>query len=137
MQLDPSAFVADPDLFHALEDRATPIVCDTERVLFHQGDVPAGLYILHSGGATLEMTSDSGKTVVSFETTPGALLGLPGLVGNQPYSLTAVAHGGSRLGFISRDVFTSLMSTEPMVALRILRVLAAEVRTAREALTLR
>lgn len=135
MKLDPSAFVADPELIEALEARITPVVCDADYVLFRQGEVPTGLYLLQYGSATLSMIGDKGETVSSFETTEGALLGLPGVIGNQPYTLTAIAHNGARLGYVSRDEFTALMKSEPLLALRILRVLAAEVRTAREALT--
>jgi CRP-like cAMP-binding protein len=56
------------------------------------------------------------------------------VVGNSPYTLTAVAAPGARVGFVSRAIFTSLMQADPALALKILRVLAAEVRTARQAL---
>lgn len=134
MNLDPSAFLADPEIIQALDTRTTQIVCEADRVLFRQGEIPTGLYLLQCGSATLSMLGDNGETVSSFETTQGALLGLPGVIGNHPYTLTAVAHSGTLLGYVSREDFTALMTTEPLLALRILRVLAAEVRTAREAL---
>ncbi len=34
VQLDPTAFLADPELIRALSEHATPIVCDTDRILF-------------------------------------------------------------------------------------------------------
>jgi len=135
VEFDPSAFIADPALVEALEKRAMPVPCDTDRVLFRQGDPPVGVYIVHKGKATLSMTSEEGKPLMSVETTDGALLGLPGLIGNQPYSLTAVACSGAQVNFISRDQFTALMESDPTLSLKILQVLAAEVRTARYALT--
>ncbi len=134
MKLDPSAFQAGPELILALEKRSTPISCDAERVLFHQGDVPAGLYILHGGEATLTMNSPAGKTIISTHATPGSLLGLPGLVGNEPYSLTAIASAGAKLSFINRGDFLALMQSDPLLSLPILQVLAAEVRSARKAI---
>ena len=135
MKLDPSAFVAGPELIQALEKRSTAISCDGERVLFHQGEIPAGLYILNQGETTLTMTSPSGEQVMQIQAPVGALLGLPGLIGNEPYTLTAVARNGARLSFVTRDDFTSLMQTDPLLALKILEVLAAEVRSARRALS--
>jgi CRP-like cAMP-binding protein len=134
MQLDPNAFVADPDLITILQRKATPVECGSERVLFAQDDPPAGLYILRSGAARLTMDSAEGKPIVSVEAPEGALLGLPGLLGNQPYTLTATAEAGAVVGFIPRDEFTALMQSEPLVALKILAVLAAEVRSARRAI---
>ena len=134
MKLDPSAFVADPTLIQALEERSSSITCRSDQVLFQQGEVPAGLYILDKGAATLTMNSNEGKPVVSVQTAPGSLLGLPGLVGNEPYTLTAVARTGAELSFVTRDNFTALMQSDPMLALKVLQVLAAEVRSARNAI---
>jgi CRP-like cAMP-binding protein len=89
MQLDPSAFLADPELFQVLEKRATAVECDVEHVLFRQGDPPVGLYVLAKGGATVTMTSEDGDSLLSVEAAPGSVLGLPAVIGNQPYSLTA------------------------------------------------
>ena len=135
MQLDPSAFLADPELLKALEKRATPFVCDEERVLFHQGDQPTGLFILRKGEATLSMDPGVNPNTFSCQTTAGSLLGVPGLIGKQPYSLTAIARRGAQVSFIARDDFNLLMQSEPALMLMVLQVLAAEVRSARLALT--
>ena len=134
MQLDPAAFLADSELIRALDEHATPIVCDTDRVLFQQDDPAVGLYILHEGGATLSMASQQGQPLFSVQARSGSLLGLPGLVSNQPYSLTAVAHAGARVSFLGRPEFTAIMQSNPSLAFKILQVLAAEVRSARHAL---
>jgi len=134
MKLDPSAFVAVPELIQALDRYSSAIMCGEDRVLFHQGDAPDGLYILNAGDATLSMTSLSGGSVISIQAAAGSLLGLPSLIGNQPYTLTAVAHNGARLSYVTRDDFTMLMQAEPFLSLKILQVLAAEVRSARQAL---
>ena len=132
VQLDPTAFLADSELIRALSEHATPIVCDTDRVLFQQDDPAVGLYILRE--ATISMTSQDGQTILSVQARSGSLLGLPGLISNQPYSLTAVAHAGARVSFLGRSEFTALMESSPPLAFKILQVLAAEVRSARHAL---
>jgi CRP-like cAMP-binding protein len=134
VQLDPNAFVADPELITVLEKKAAPVACTSERVLFAQDDPPVGLYILHSGAVRLTMDSPQGKPIVSVRAPGGSLLGLPGLLANQPYTLTATAEAGAVVGFIPRGDFTSLMQSEPTLALKILAVLAAEVRSARRAI---
>ena len=134
MKLDPAAFHADPELLHGLEPISAPITCNDYRVLFRQGDNPDGLYILISGCATLTMNSPLGQQLVSIEPDPGSVLGLPGLIGNEPYTLTAVAHPGAVLGFISREQFLAIMSSNQRLAFKVLQVLAAEVRSARNAL---
>lgn len=135
MKLDPSAFVADKELLEALEARSTLVVCDKDRILFHQGDSPNGLYILRSGSATLSMTLLTGEEIIIAHVPPGALLGLPGFISDQPYSLTGKASKGAELGFVSRESFSDLMLTNPALSLKVLSVLAAEVRAARSALS--
>ena len=135
MKLDPSAFLADPELIQALETRSTAISCGGDRILFHQGEAPEGLYILDQGETTLTMASPAGEEVMSVQARAGSLLGLPGLIGNEPYTLTAIARDGARLSFITRDDFTGLMQADPRIGIKILQVLAAEVRSARSALS--
>ena len=134
MQFDSNAFLADPELIRALSEHATPFVCDTDRVLFHQDDPPGGLFILQEGEVTLSMTSNQGEAILSVAAKEGSLLGLPGLISNQPYSLTALACAGARLSFLGRTEFTALMQSNPVLSFKILQVLAAEVRSARNAL---
>src|SRR5579863_6085822 len=131
--LDPTAFLADPELIRALSQRATAFVCEADRVLFHQNDPAIGLYILHEGTATLTMESERGDPIFSVQAKGGSLLGLPGLIGNQPYSLTAVACAGAQISFLARTEFTALMQSDSTLAFKILQVLAAEVRSARKA----
>lgn len=134
MNLDPTAFLGDPELIQALEKQSSPILCDADRILFRQGDSSTGLYILHSGQATLTMRTWEGESVISLETTAGSILGLPALIANEPYTLTAVAHSGAQFSFVSRDNYASLMQADPTLPLKVLRVLAAEVHSARNAM---
>lgn len=134
MQLDTSAFLADSELIRALSEHATPMVCDTDRILFRQDDASVGLYILHEGETTLSMASHQGQEILTAKARGGSILGLPGLISNQPYSLTAVAHAGAQVSFLGRSEFTGLMQSDATLAFKILQVLAAEVRSARKAL---
>jgi len=103
--------------------------------LFAQGEPSTGLYILHSGTGLLTMTTATGEPIFHAPLSPGMLLGLPGAIGNQPYSLTAIVFQGAKVSYIPREDFSQLMLREPSLSLHVLRVLAAEVRTARSALS--
>jgi CRP/FNR family transcriptional regulator, cyclic AMP receptor protein len=135
LNLDSSAFVADQELIEALEKRSAPVICEEDRVLFLQGEPPTGLFLLRSGRATLAMDSPVGDPIMCIPVSAGSVLGLPALIGNQPYSLTAKAYKGASLSFVAKEDFASMMVSQPSLSLSILRVLAAEVRTARLAIT--
>ncbi len=134
MKMDAAAFVADPELVEALRKHSEPVVCDQDRVLFKQGDAPTGLYVFHKGAVRQVMHSQLGDELMNMPALEGSLLGLPGMIGGAPYSLSAFAQKGSDVGFVSKEAFARIMLSEPTVAVGILRVLAAEVRTARMAL---
>jgi CRP-like cAMP-binding protein len=135
VQPDSSAFVADPELIRVLETRSVPLACTSDRLLFNQDEPAVGVYIVHQGAATLTMNAKDGRRIFSIPAMPGSLLGLPALISNQPYSLTAVAHEGARVSFLGRTDFFALMQADPLLSLKMLEVLAAEVRTARQALS--
>ena len=134
MQPDSSAFVADPDLLRALETRATAVKCDEDAVLFNQDEPAVGVYILRQGSVMLTMTARDGQVIFCVEAMPGSLLGLPALISDKPYSLTAAARKGAEVSFVNRTDFFALVQADPQLSLKMLQVLAAEVRTARQAL---
>ena len=81
------------------------------------------------------MDPGSNEPTLNCEASAGSLLGLPGVIANRPYSLTAIALRAAHVSFIARDDFNALMQSNPHLSLMILQVLAAEVRSARLALT--
>ena len=133
MRLDATAFVGEQTLVSALKDRSTPVDCRDDRVLFRQDEKPDGLYIIHEGEVSLTMRSPLGDLVMDMPAQPGSLLGLPALVGGEAYSLSAMAQSGAHVSFVAREDFSRMMLEEPAIAVMILKVLAAEVRTARMA----
>ena len=109
--------------------------CSNGRILFIQGEPAIGLYLLKSGKASLIMKTEKGKQIVHLTVGSGSILGLPAFVGNEPYTLTAMAHHGSKVDFIAREDFEELIQAQPFLYLKILEILAAEVRSARIALS--
>jgi CRP-like cAMP-binding protein len=134
MKMDASAFVADQQLVEALKRHARPVDCGEDRVLFNQGDSPEGLYIFCGGEVTMTMQSPLGDEIMNIPAAVDSLLGLPGVIGNVGYSLSAAARSGADVSFLPREDFGRLMLRDPSISVGILRVLAAEVRTARMAL---
>jgi CRP-like cAMP-binding protein len=128
-----SSFVADPKLFQELKSRAKAITLGTDRILFRQGDAPTGVYLLRKGTARLTSRSD-GEEIFDVKVGAGSLLGLPAVIGMKPYSLTAEVLEGAELSMLTCEDFVNLMQMEPSMPFRLLQVLAAEVRFARETL---
>ncbi len=135
MNLDSSAFVAEPELLEKLWKHAVCLECPNGRTLFNQGDEPTGLFLLLSGEAMMILENEVGAPLLRTSMEPGAILGLPALVSDKPYSMTAIAKKGARVGHVTREDFSLMMLSEPTLALMIVRVLAAEVRSTRTTLS--
>lgn len=134
VNLDPDAFVADLSLIRALDGCSTPVPCETDGVLFRQDEPSVGIFILHDGTVTLSMASADGHSLFAVQAKPGSILGLPGAISSQPYTLSAIARAGAQVGFVSNAVLAALMHSDPALSLKMLEVLAAEVRSARKAI---
>jgi CRP-like cAMP-binding protein len=127
------SFAADSALVHALLSRSVPVPCREGHTLFKQGDIPSGLYILRQGEATLLMKSLAGRPVLCLQADSGSLLGLPAVLGNEPYTLTAIIRKGSDVQFITREDFLQVIQEQPALYSLILEMLAKEVSFARRA----
>ena len=134
VQLDPAAFVADPMLIRVLNKRTVRVPCETERVLFRQDEPAIGIFIVHKGGVTLSLMSQDGHSLFAAQARPHSILGLAGVISDKPYTLSATAGGGAEISFISSADLKALMEAEPPLSIKILELLAAEVRSARKAL---
>ena len=132
MKLDPSAFVADPDLIQEFKSCSSQVRCDEDRVLFRQGDRHAGLYILNHGVANLAVGAPGAGEIAFTPAAPGSVFGLPGLIFNESASVTVIAHKGADVSFISRSSFNHLLHTSPRLSL--LHVLAIEARSLSQAI---
>jgi CRP-like cAMP-binding protein len=129
------SFASDAKLVQALGKVSRPVSCSEGRTLFNQGEVCDGLHILESGEASLVLKSTSGRTVMCLTLGAGSLIGLPGVVANEPYTLTATVQPGSQVRFVTRADFEKIIQAEPSLYPGVLHVLAAEVRAARLALS--
>jgi CRP/FNR family transcriptional regulator len=134
VQLDANAFVAAPELLRVLAAHSSAVPCPSDGVLFRQDEPSLGVFIVHDGTITLSMISGNGHSLVAVQAKPGSVLGLPGAVSNQPYTLSATARAGAKISFISNADLSALMHSDPALSLKMLEVLAAEVRAARKAI---
>lgn len=123
-------FLADPELIAEIEKHARPTPRFCDGILFRQGQAPVALYLIKNGEVALGMESE-GRLVMCVRAGPGSLIGLPAVVGNEPYSMTAAPCAGAEILEISSAEFRESIGKDPVLAMKALQVLAAEVRLAR------
>ena len=93
-------------------------------LLFVEGQVARGIWILCKGQAKLTTTSPEGKTVIARIAHPGELLGLQATLSGEPYELTAQTLEPCQVAFLRKDDFLKLIREHPEACERALRELS-------------
>jgi CRP-like cAMP-binding protein len=94
----------------------------TNAVLFREGDVPAGVYILHAGEVDLVHERAATRTAQA-----GEILGLSAVISGRAHLSTAVARTFAEVAFIEGDEFRSLVDDHPAIWFSVLRQLSQDV----------
>jgi len=122
-----------PELVAAFEKRAIKIACSENEVLFNDGEPGKCVYLILAGEIRLFLPFAS-MDEMGFLARSGAFVGLPAAFSNESYSMSAIAREGTQVALMSRDKFCDLVAADPVLALDVLRILAAETRAARIAI---
>ncbi|HVR42135.1 MAG TPA: Crp/Fnr family transcriptional regulator [Thermoanaerobaculia bacterium] len=114
----------------ALEEMRYSTVYPKGSVLFVEGDVPRGVYIVCRGEAKLSTTSSDGKTLIVRIAEAGEVLGASATILGRPYELTAETLEPSQVSFVRRDDFLRFVETRPEASLNTARVLSEKYQSA-------
>jgi CRP/FNR family transcriptional regulator, cyclic AMP receptor protein len=90
-------------------------------VLFVEGQVPRGVYMLCTGRIKLTMASPEGKTIIARVAEAGELLGLHAGISGDAHELTAETLQPCQVDFIRRDDFSKLLRDHRDVAVNAMR----------------
>ena len=126
--------LADAELCAEIERWSAPSFIKEGQILFEQGDAPGYAFYVKTGEIALTMHV-AGNALWRVRAMKGSLVGLPGIVGNEPYSMTAEVTRDSEICKISRDDFHKLTQQNSRLCCNVLQVLAGEVHDARKALS--
>src|SRR6202140_1610067 len=74
-------------------------------VLFVEGQLPRGIFVLCKGSVKLSINSPSGRTVIVKLAEPGEVLGLSATISGKPYEVTAETIDPCQVNFVKCDDF--------------------------------
>lgn len=101
-------------------------------MLFIEGQMPRGIFVLCNGKAKLSTSSSDGKTIITKISEGGDVLGLNATISNRPYEVTAEMIEPGQANFIPRDSFLRFLREYGEVALRVAEQLSRNYYTAYE-----
>ena len=112
-----------------LAQRAAPRSYSAGQSVFGEGEPCSGLYVVESGHVRIFKSSANGREQVLSIDGPGSSIAeLPVFDGGSyPASVTAIDE--AKLLFVSKQDFQALCLAQPQVALKVLRVVGARLRS--------
>ena len=100
----------------------------TGELIFSEGDVCVGLYVVQSGNVRIFKSSAGGREQVLSIDGPGSSIAELPVFDGGVYPASAQAVSSSTLLFFSRQDFQTLCVQHPEVALKVLKVVGARLR---------
>lgn len=99
-------------------------------VLFVEGQMPRGIYMLCKGRVKMSTTSSDGKTLILKIAQPGEVLGLHATVSGSPYEITAETGQPCQLNFIKREDFLRFLQKHGDACLQAAQHLSKDCQSA-------
>ncbi len=101
-------------------------------MLFIEGQIARGVFVLCSGKVKLSTTSREGKTIITKISDSGDVLGLNAVISNVPYEVTAEMMEPGQANFIPRESLHLFLREFPEVAMKVAQQLSRNYYTAYE-----
>jgi CRP/FNR family transcriptional regulator, cyclic AMP receptor protein len=99
-------------------------------LLFVEGQIPRGAYVLCSGKAKLSTTSRDGKVLILKIAEAGEVLGLSAVISGQPFQVTAETAGPCQVNFIEREALLQRIAKSGELGLHSSQALSREFQSA-------
>ena len=99
-------------------------------LIFVEGQMARGVYVLCQGRAKMMATNSDGKTFILKIAQPGEILGLHSAVGGRPYEVSVETLQPSQLAYIGREDFLRFLKQHPDACLNAAQQLSNDCQSA-------
>ncbi len=121
-----------PQLKQAFEALASVVSKPKGTVLFRRGEAPFGIFLVCRGKIRLSLDSESHCYPTRIVGTD-CVVGLPGTISGNPYSLTADVVQDAELAFVSREAVVACLQKDPRLCFEVMDMLSEEISGIRAA----
>ncbi len=99
-------------------------------ILFQEGRLPRGIFVLCEGRAKLSVCSETGKRLMLRVAGPGEVLGLSATMSGKPYEITAEALDNSQIAFIKRKDLLKFLRDHREACMHVVHLLSQDLHVA-------
>ena len=115
---------------HAFESIKYATAYPQGAVLFVEGQVPRGIFVLCKGSVKLSINSPNGRTMIVKLAEPGEVLGLSATISGKPYEVTAETLDPCQVNFVKRDDFLRFLKDDVEACFKVAEQLSDKYHTA-------
>lgn len=105
------------------------------QIVFGEGMVPHGLYVLTEGKVKLSKLGANGKEQIVRLARPGEVLGYRALISGEPFSATATVFEDTHLCYLSREMVLGFINGNPSFSMELMSLFARDLKNAESKLT--
>jgi CRP/FNR family transcriptional regulator len=99
-------------------------------ILFHEGRLPKGIYVLCEGRAKLSVCSEAGKRLMLRVAGPGEVLGLSATMSGKPYEITAEILDNAQIAFVRRKDLLKFLRDYREACMQVVHLLSQDLHVA-------
>jgi len=99
-------------------------------VLFVEGQMPRGIFVLCKGTVKLSINSPSGRTMIVKLAEPGEVLGLSATISGKPYEVTAETIDPCQVNFVKREDFLHFLKEDVEACFKVAEQLSEKYHNA-------
>ena len=99
-------------------------------VLFVEGQIPRGIFVLCKGSVKLSINSPNGRTVIVKLAEPGEVLGLSATISGKPYEVTAETLDPCQVNFVKREDFLHFLKDDVEACFKVAQQLSEKYHNA-------
>jgi CRP/FNR family cyclic AMP-dependent transcriptional regulator len=99
-------------------------------VLFVEGQMPRGIFVICKGSVKLSINSPSGRTMIVKLAEAGEVLGLSASISGKPYEVTAETIDPCQVNFVKREDFLEFLKEDVSVCFKVAEQLSDKYHNA-------
>lgn len=99
-------------------------------VLFVEGQLPRGIFVICKGSVKLSINSPSGRTMIVKLAEPGEVLGLSATISGKPYEVTAETIDPCQVNFVKREDFLEFLKDDVNICFKVAEQLSEKYHNA-------
>jgi CRP/FNR family transcriptional regulator, cyclic AMP receptor protein len=118
-----------PETLQSFSAATRPNIYPGGALLFVEGEMPRGAFVLCSGRVKLSTTSRDGKMLILKVAEAGEVLGFSAAISGTAHEVTAETAGPCQLNFVERTALLRMMEKNGEIGLRAAQALSSEFQS--------